>query len=120
MVPLGQPQLERPGAGGRDPLRARGRRALARGLGRRAATGEGFEIGRVQVWEPGERLVVGYRNLHMPPGESRVEVRFEPIAGGTRVTLEHSGMGELPERVRESAWVNFIGWYRDYVAEKCS
>lgn len=85
-----------------------------------AETGEGFEIGRVLVWDPGERLVVTYRNVHLPPGESRVEVRFEPVAGGTRVTLEHSGLGELSERFREHAWLNFIGWYRDYVTEKCS
>ena len=74
-------------------------------------TGEGFEIGRVLVWEPGTRFVVSYRNVHLPPGTSRVEVRFDPVAGGTRVRLEHSGLGELSERFRENAWLNFIGWF---------
>ena len=83
-------------------------------------TGEGFEIGRVLVWEPGTRFVVSYRNVHLPPGTSQVEVRFDPVAGGTRVRLEHSGLEALSERFRESAWLNFIGWFRDYVAEKRS
>lgn len=84
------------------------------------ATGEGFEIGRVLVWEPGERLVVTYRNVHLPPEPSQVEVRFEPTPAGTRVRLEHSGLERPSERFEQSAWVNFIGWFRDYVAEKCS
>ena len=83
-------------------------------------TGEGFEMGRVLVWEPGARLVVSYRNVHLPPGTSRLEIRFDPVAGGTRVRLEHSGLEALSERFRENAWVTFVDWFRDYVAEKRS
>lgn len=108
-----------------DPERAVGIR-LEPGVGGRwievwdEATGEGFEIGRVLVWEPGARLVVSYRNVHLPPGLSQVDVRFDPVAGGTRVRFGHSGIRDPSERFRECAWVNFLGWYRDYVAAKCS
>ena len=37
---------------------------------------EGYELGRVLVWEPGERVVLTYRNVHMPPGDTEVEIRF--------------------------------------------
>jgi hypothetical protein len=83
-------------------------------------TGEGYEIGRVLEWEPGVRFVVSYRNVNFPPEPTRLEVRFDPAPGGTRVRLEHSELVDISERMRENAWVNFIGWYRDYVAEKCS
>jgi uncharacterized protein YndB with AHSA1/START domain len=62
--------------------------------------GERFEIGRVLVWEPGERLVFEWRARSFAPGEiTEVEVRFQPerIAdrAGTRVTVEHRGWGAL-------------------------
>ena len=51
-----------------------------------------FEIGRVHVWEPGARLVFDWRGRNFAPEErTTVEVRFEPFATGTRVTLEHRG-----------------------------
>jgi uncharacterized protein YndB with AHSA1/START domain len=83
------------------------------------ATGEGFEKGRVLVWEPGERLVVAYRTNHLPPDvPTEVEVRFEAVAGGTRVTLEHRGLDRLPPDVAQlwesRAWVVFMGWFGEY------
>ncbi len=45
-------------------------------------TGEGYELGRVRVWEPGERVVLSYRNVHMPPSDTEVEVRFERAGHG--------------------------------------
>ena len=80
-------------------------------------TGEGYELGRVLVWEPGERVVLTYRNVHLPPGDTEVEVRFEPVGAATRVTLEHRGIAEMSEAQRDNAWVNFIAWFREY-AEK--
>lgn len=53
------------------------------GVGGRVLDGD-REIGRVQVWEPGPRLVFGY-------GDTDVEVRFEGTANGTRVVLRHYG-----------------------------
>ncbi len=81
------------------------------------ATGEGFEIGRILVWEPGRRLVYTWRQSNWEPDElTRVEVRFDPIANGTRVTVVHSGW----ERIRNGAEISrgyatglaeLLGWY---------
>ena len=109
-----------------DPARAVGIR-LDPGLGGRLvevhdeATGEGFEMGRVLAWEPGARLLFQYRSAHLPSDvPTEVEVRFEPTAEGTRVTLEHRGLDRLPlptARMWESrAWIAFMGWFRDYVS----
>jgi len=68
----------------------RGRRLLERGH-------EGvFEIGRVQVWEPGKRLLLEYRLRNFATDErTEVEVRFEEQGKGTRVVLEHRGWEAL-------------------------
>jgi uncharacterized protein YndB with AHSA1/START domain len=69
---------------------ARGRRLIERGQ-------DGvFEIGRVQVWEPGKRLLLEYRLRNFAAGErTEVEVRFEEQGKGTRVVLEHRGWEAL-------------------------
>jgi hypothetical protein len=55
-----------------------------------------FEIGRVQVWEPGKRLLLEYRLRNFAPNErTEVEVRFEEQGKGTRVVLEHRGWEAL-------------------------
>jgi uncharacterized protein YndB with AHSA1/START domain len=55
-------------------------------------TGEGFEIGRVKVWEPGRRVVYSWRQADWPAGEEmEIEVRFEPTPAGTLVTIEVRG-----------------------------
>ena len=60
-------------------------------------SGEGFEVGRVLVWEPGARLVFEFRARAFAPGErTEVDVRFEPAGSGrTRLTLEHRGWESL-------------------------
>src|SRR5690349_17752076 len=60
-------------------------------------------IGKVLAWEPGKRLVFEWRLRNFAPGEvTEVEVRFEPMGEGTRVTLEHRGWdairGDHPAR----------------------
>ena len=109
-----------------DPQRAVGIRFEA-GVGGRwievwdEATGEGYELGRVRAWEPGRRLLVSYRNVQLPPAlETEIEVRFEPVADGTRVTLGHRGLEALPASElalwESRAWVNFMSWFRDYAS----
>lgn len=62
------------------------------------ANGEDFEIGRVHVWLPGERLAFTWRPAGLAAGQTtHVEVRFEPVAGQTRVTIEHRGWDEVPQ-----------------------
>ena len=58
--------------------------------------GEPFEIGRVLAWEPARRLVVEWRQEGFAPGDrTEVEVSFEAVATGTRVTVEHRGWDAL-------------------------
>jgi uncharacterized protein YndB with AHSA1/START domain len=58
--------------------------------------GEAFEIGRVRVWEPPDRLVLTWRERSfLPDEETEVEIRFAAHDGGTFVSLEHRGFGAL-------------------------
>ena len=82
--------------------------------------GDAYEMGLVTAWAPGERLAFAYRNVHLPPElETEVEVRFDAIAAGTRVTLEHRGLQHLPpdeyERWRRRAWTPFMESFGGYV-----
>jgi len=106
-----------------DPARAVGIRFEA-GVGGRLleewADGGGYEMGRILAWEPGKRLVFEFRSVHLPPVPTEVEVRFEPMRSGTRVTLEHRGLDRLPaevaERMTRNAWIEFMRWFGEYVA----
>jgi hypothetical protein len=81
------------------------------------AAGGVFEIGRVRVWKPAERLVFEWRGFNFEPGlVTEVEVRFERAERGTRVTLEHRGWERVPEDHasrhgygRSNAFVSMIG-----------
>jgi uncharacterized protein YndB with AHSA1/START domain len=60
--------------------------------------GARFEIGRVTLWDPPHRLVFGWRQTGFPAGQStEVSVRFDPVAQGTRVTVEHFGWDAIPQ-----------------------
>jgi uncharacterized protein YndB with AHSA1/START domain len=55
-----------------------------------------YEAGRVTVWQPPFRLVFTWRNANFASGEStEVEVLFEPINTGTRVTVQHQGWSAI-------------------------
>ena len=56
-----------------------------------------FEIGRILVWRPGERLAFEWRLPNFTADQvTEVDIGFTPIADGTRLTLEHRGWGDLP------------------------
>lgn len=91
------------------------------------------EVGRVKVWEPPSRLVFSWRNENFAPDEStEVEVRFEPCARGTNVTVEHRGLAALrPDhparhglqgtdftRMLGEWWAALLPALREYAAEK--
>ena len=60
--------------------------------------GKVFEIGRISVWEPGRRLVFGWRQATFTPGQAtEVEVRFEAVGHETRITVEHRGWDSVPQ-----------------------
>lgn len=59
--------------------------------------GKVFEVGPVRAWEPGKRLVVGWRQAAFTPDmATEVEVTFEPVGEETRVTVVHSGWDSVP------------------------
>jgi uncharacterized protein YndB with AHSA1/START domain len=62
-------------------------------------TGEQFEIGRVSVWEPGQRLVFGWRQASFGPQQpTEVEVTFEAVGNETRVAIEHRAWDTIPQK----------------------
>jgi len=85
LTPRGDGQLRfEPGEGGR--------------LVATLANGKEFEVGRVILWKPGERLVLSWRHATFAPGQStRLDVRFEAVGDQTRVTVEHRGWDAIPK-----------------------
>ncbi len=86
-----------------------------------AQTGEGFEAGRITTWEPGVRFAFTYRDAGHEIDGTTVEIRFEPVAGGTRVTLEHRGWDQLAadlaakaRQAKRYGWANILLWYSDW------
>ena len=83
--------------------------------------GKVFEIGKIKVWVPGERLVFGWRQATFAPGQdTEVEVRFESLGEETRVTVEHRGWDSVPaEHVAKHSFPEAIflrrhaEWWRD-------
>ena len=86
-----------------------------------AETGEGFEAGRMTIWEPGTRLAFSYRDAGHVIDGTEVEIRFEPVEGGTRVTLEHRGWEHVAHEVAANArrgkrmgWAHILLWYSEW------
>jgi len=71
LTPRGDGQLRfEPGEGGR--------------LIATLANGKEFEVGRVSVWKPGERLAITWRQATFAPGQStQLDVRFEAVGDQT-------------------------------------
>lgn len=90
----------------------------------RLASGKVFEVGRVSVWERGARLVFGWRQASFAPGmDTEVEVRFDAVEDGTRVTVEHRGWDTVPaENVARHTFPNAVflqrhgAWWRALLA----
>ncbi|MGE0581265.1 MAG: SRPBCC domain-containing protein [Steroidobacteraceae bacterium] len=82
------------------------------------------EFGRVTAWEPPARLVFEWRNVNFAPDEkTEVDVSFEAIHGGTRITLIHRGWASLradhPARhgMAVAAFIRTMGlWWGDLLS----
>ena len=58
---------------------------------------DAFVVGRVSIWDPPSRLVFSWRLPNFAPHQTtEVEIRFEALAAGTRVTLTHGGWDGVP------------------------
>ena len=90
-----------------------------------AGTDDLFEVGRVLVWEPGVRLVFEFRARNFEPGQTtEVEVCFEPVGEGARVTVEHRGWDAIPidhparHGLSGAAFTGIMGtWWADILIE---
>jgi uncharacterized protein YndB with AHSA1/START domain len=80
-----------------------------------------FEIGRNLDWDPPRRLVFEWRIRNFQPHEKTVvEVLFEALRNGTRVTVTHSGWSQIrpdhPARhgLASPAFLRMMGlWWAD-------
>jgi len=72
-----------------------------------------MEVGRVISWQPHERIALEWHGADWHPDEvTTIELRFEPIESGTRVTLEQPELSSvLGEQADEVA-----GWFAGEVA----
>lgn len=86
--------------------------ALAR-LGIRFEPGRGghvtegaFDVGNVVDWEPGRGLALEWRHASWSPGVvTAMRLDLEPVAGGTRATLEHRGWdAAIDDPVELAGW----------------
>ena len=69
-----------------------------RKLVERLPNGREFVIGDVRVWRPGEKLVLSWRAASFGPEHAtEVEVTFEAVESGARITVEHRGWDSLPQ-----------------------
>lgn len=60
--------------------------------------GKTFEIGRISIWAPGERLAFTWRQGTFAADQTtHVDIRFEGIGDETRVTVEHRGWDAIPQ-----------------------
>ena len=77
------------------------------------ATGEGRTLATVTAWEPGRGLAF------VDARDTEVEVTFEAVPYGTRVTIEHRGLERVPaaerDHVRRFGWPLILPWYEQHV-----
>jgi hypothetical protein len=83
--------------------RGDGKLAFEPGVGGRLiakfADGEIFEIGRISIWEPGQRLAFAWRQASFTPEQcTEVDVRFEAVGSETRVSIEHRAWDTIPQK----------------------
>jgi uncharacterized protein YndB with AHSA1/START domain len=57
--------------------------------------------GQYQAVEPSRHLVMTWFSSGHPELRNSVEIRLDPVAGGTRITVVHSGLAGRPDVFRE-------------------
>jgi SAM-dependent methyltransferase len=71
------------------------------------------EVGRIIRWQPHEKIVLEWHGADWQPAEgTTLELRFEPVEGGTRVTLEREGWGSVVGDQGDE----LAGWFAGEVA----
>jgi uncharacterized protein YndB with AHSA1/START domain len=67
--------------------------------------GEEYIWAEIVEWDEPTKLVLAWHPNPDRPQPTEIELRFEPVAGGTKVTLEHRGwetLGDVAMEARES------------------
>ena len=78
-----------------------------------------FMQGRITVWQPPERFQFEWRGVNFAPGEStHVEVVFEAVPTGTRVTVRHGREGPSFIRMVGLWWGDLMTSFRELAAER--
>ncbi|MEJ7733295.1 MAG: SRPBCC domain-containing protein [Polyangiaceae bacterium] len=82
---------------------------VERGVGGRFTAWDGYIHGTTIELEPERRIVQRWRTSEFPDDapDSRLEVLFSPEAGGTRVSLAHSGLPAGQGDLYRSGWEEF-------------
>jgi uncharacterized protein YndB with AHSA1/START domain len=75
-----------------------------------AKNGEESTWGTVLAWEPPARLLMTWHPGQPVESAQEVELRFEPVPEGTRVTLEHRGWAKAGARGEEMRRNYDGGW----------
>lgn len=71
------------------------------------------EVGRVISWKPGEEIRIEWRQASWKPDVvTELDIRFEATQGGTRITVDHEGFGDL----LRNRGADFAGWFASEVA----
>jgi activator of HSP90 ATPase len=70
---------------------------------------DGYIFGSTLELEPGQRIVQAWRTSEFPDDapDSRLEILFEDVPGGTKVTLIHSDMPEDQAGSYRQGWEDF-------------
>ncbi len=92
----------------------------------RAEDGAETDWGKVLAWSPPGRLLLGWQLAadfrYDPNLLTEVELTFEPVDGGSKVTLEHRDLerfGDSAERIAGllgGGWPRFLNLYAEYAA----
>ena len=62
------------------------------------ANGKIFEIGKIRLWDPPNRLILGWRQATFTVQQNtEVEITFEAVGEETRVTVTHTGWDCVPQ-----------------------
>jgi uncharacterized protein YndB with AHSA1/START domain len=73
------------------------------------STFSGYATGEVLALEPNRRIVQSWRSSDFPEGaaDSRLEVTFEETAGGTMITLLHTGIPSGQSDQYRDSWLQY-------------
>ncbi len=96
----------------------------------RAADGIETGWGKVLVWNPPERLVLGWQIdatwKHDPNFETEVELVFKPEGAGTLVSLEHRNLerfGDSAEKIKtqiSGGWPAILNFFAGFSAKRAA